>query len=127
MTATLSDASAPDQWAKYKVLAGAIIVQLVLGTVYGYSIFWEPLTANIFPPVITEQQLQLKMTGVEVLPNEYVVVQDEAEAQKERAKQQGILKYAFSICILSFAAVMVIAGRVQDIKGPRVPAIIGGW
>lgn len=131
-TTTLSDASAPDQWAKYKVLAGAVIVQLVLGTVYGYSIFWEPLTSNIFPPVITEQQMQLKMAkmsgeaGEKALISEYVVVKDEVEAKKEQAKQQGILKYAFSICILSFAAVMVIAGRVQDIKGPRIPAIIGG-
>lgn len=123
---TSTDATAPDQWAKYKVLAGAIIVQLILGTVYGYSIFWEPLTANIFPPVITEQQLQLKMAGEIALTSEYVVVKDETEAQKKRTQQQGILKYAFSICILSFAAVMVIAGRIQDIKGPRVPAIIGG-
>ena len=123
---TSAETSAPDRLTKYKVLAGAIIVQLVLGTVYGYSIFWEPLTANIFPPVITEQQLQLKMSDEPNFSSEYVVVKDDATAQKERAKQQGILKYAFSICILSFAVVMVIAGRVQDIKGPRVPAIIGG-
>ncbi|MBT8217589.1 MAG: MFS transporter, partial [Acidimicrobiia bacterium] len=31
----------------------------------------------------------------------------------------------FSICILTFALVMVVAGRFQDLKGPRVPAIIG--
>lgn len=124
---TSANTSAPDQWAKYKVLAGAIIVQLILGTVYGYSIFWEPLTTNIFPPVITKQQLQLKSAPSEILSSEYILVQDEASASIERAKQQGILKYAFSICILSFAAVMVIAGRVQDINGPRIPAIIGGF
>ena len=40
--------------ARFVVLIGAIIVQLILGTVYGYSIFWQPLTAEIFPEVITE-------------------------------------------------------------------------
>jgi OFA family oxalate/formate antiporter-like MFS transporter len=123
---TSANISAAGQWTKYKVLAGAIIVQLILGTVYGYSIFWEPLSANIFPPIITEQQLQSKAVIDETLRSDYLVVADAAEATIERTKQQGILKYAFSICILSFAAVMVIAGRVQDIKGPRVPAIIGG-
>ena len=29
---------------RFQVLAGAILVQLILGTVYGYSIFWEPLS-----------------------------------------------------------------------------------
>jgi len=73
---------------KYLVLLGAIIVQLILGTVYGYSIFWQPL-----------------------------------EAEVGLAPTQAT--YAFSICILSFAAVMVIAGRVQDLKGPRFPTIVG--
>lgn len=125
-TLSSDNKSAIDKWAKYKVLAGAIIVQLVLGTVYGYSIFWEPLTTNIFLPVITEQQMQLKTADTEELKDRYVVVENETEVKKERDKQQGILKYAFSICILSFAAVMVIAGRVQDVKGPRIPAIVGG-
>ena len=70
------------------VLLGAIIVQLILGTVYGYSIFWTPLQAEI-----------------------------DLDA--------SYIKYAFSICILSFAVTMVIAGRVQDVKGPRFPAVVG--
>jgi OFA family oxalate/formate antiporter-like MFS transporter len=110
---------------RYLVLAGAILVQLILGTVYGYSIFWEPLTSNIFPPVITEVQRAAQVASGTLLDNA-VVVENEAAVKMELAKQQGIIKYAFSICILSFAAVMVIAGRVQDVKGPRVPAIIGG-
>jgi OFA family oxalate/formate antiporter-like MFS transporter len=65
------------------------MVQLILGTVYGYSIFWQPLQAEV---------------GLE----------------------PGQAKYAFSICILSFASAMVVAGRVQDVAGPRVPALIGG-
>jgi MFS family permease len=55
----------------------------------------------------------------------YTIVADE-EAMKARLdEQKGNLKYAFAICILSFALTMVIAGRFQDIKGPRFPAIVG--
>jgi len=110
---------------RFQVLAGAILIQLILGTVYGYSIFWEPLTSNIFPTVITEAQ-QTTQIDTGDFGGGLIVVKDAAAAKIEIAKQQGILKYAFSICILSFATVMVIAGRVQDVQGPRVPAIIGG-
>jgi OFA family oxalate/formate antiporter-like MFS transporter len=74
---------------RYAVLLGAVIVQLILGTVYGYSIFWQPLEAEL-------------------------------------GLNPSQAKYAFSICVLSFAAVMVVAGRIQDVLGPRIPAIIGG-
>ncbi|AGF78892.1 nitrate/nitrite transporter [Desulfocapsa sulfexigens DSM 10523] len=110
---------------RFQVLIGAILVQLILGTVYGYSIFWEPLTSNIFPPIITEAQQTFQINDGTFV-EDTIVVADTTAVKIELAKQQGILKYAFSICILSFAAVMVIAGRVQDIQGPRVPAIIGG-
>jgi OFA family oxalate/formate antiporter-like MFS transporter len=73
---------------RYRVLIGALLVQLILGTVYGYSIFWQPL-------------------------------------ESELGLNQEQATYAFSICILSFAAVMVIAGRVQDLMGPRFPTIVG--
>lgn len=91
-TAQVNTAAAPSTrpaaLTKYGVLLGAIVVQLILGTVYGYSIFWQPLEAQ-----------------VGLTPN--------------------AAKYAFAICILSFALTMVIAGRMQDIKGPRFPAIVG--
>lgn len=87
MSTNVSSESSPGG-ARYLVLLGAIIVQLILGTVYGYSIFWLPL---------------------------------ESELGLEPAQA----KFAFAICILSFAVVMVVAGRVQDILGPRIPAIIG--
>lgn len=74
---------------RYRVLGGAIIVQLILGTVYGYSIFWPPLESEVGLP-------------------------------------QHMANWAFAICVLAFSATMVIAGRVQDLMGPRVPAIIGG-
>ncbi len=111
---------------RFQVLAGAILVQLILGTVYGYSIFWEPLTSNIFPTIITEAQKATQIAAG-TFEEGAIVVMNEAAVKVETAKQQGTLKYAFSICILSFATVMVIAGRVQDIKGPRIPAIIGGF
>ncbi len=113
----------PNKYKRFQVLAGAILVQLILGTVYGYSIFWEPLTADIFPVVITEAQ-QAAQNSAEIAETT-IIVANNAEMKVEMAKQQGILKYAFSICILSFATVMVIAGRVQDVKGPTIPAIIG--
>lgn len=99
-------------------------MQLILGTVYGYSIFWKPLQANVFPPVITEAERADRVAAGEPVADT-IVVADEDTRQKQIAIQQGYLKYAFSICILTFAITMVIAGRIQDVKGPRFPAIIG--
>jgi len=110
--------------ARYVVLAGAVIVQLLLGTIYGYSIFWEPLTAEVFPKVVTEAAAA-GMAESELADGAVRVVADEAAVAHERAAQQGYLKYAFSICVLSFAVVMVFAGRIQDLKGPRFPSFIG--
>ena len=110
--------------ARFGVLAGAIIVQLILGTVYGYSIFWQPLTKQVFPEVITQVEHDARVMAGDDVSNTEVVADDAAKAAR-RATQQGYLKYAFSICILSFAVVMVIAGRIQDVTGPRKPAMIG--
>lgn len=113
----------PAGHTRYLVLLGAIIIQLILGTVYGYSIFWTPLNAEVFPPVITE--VDAAALPVDADMSTYRVVADEQAKQVQIATQQSYLKYAFSICILSFALAMVIAGRVQDVKGPRFPAVIG--
>jgi OFA family oxalate/formate antiporter-like MFS transporter len=32
---------------RYRVLTGALLVQMILGTVYGYSIFWQPIEADL--------------------------------------------------------------------------------
>ena len=109
---------------RYVVLAGALIIQLILGTVYGYSIFWEPLTAEIFPPIVVESEVAA-MVEQGVDPATLQIMPDEATAAKRLAVQQGYLKYAFSICILTFAITMVLAGRIQDITGPRFPAMLG--
>ncbi|MCK5070159.1 MAG: MFS transporter, partial [Desulfocapsa sp.] len=125
MATSTTSAVTTNKGKRFQVLIGAILVQLILGTVYGYSIFWEPLSSDIFPPIITTAQ-QTAQINAGTFVEGTIVVADLATVKIEMAKQQGILKYAFSICILSFATVMVIAGRVQDVKGPRFPAIIGG-
>ncbi len=124
MNADSASTSSPLIPIRYQVLIGAIIVQLILGTVYGYSIFWQPLNAEVFPAVITEaEQVSMAAEGVETAGMKVVADADAKAGQL--AKQKGLLTYAFSICILSFALTMVFAGRVQDVKGPRQPAIIG--
>ncbi|MHC5110454.1 MAG: OFA family MFS transporter [Planctomycetota bacterium] len=109
---------------RWLVLAGAVLVQLILGTVYGYSIFWEPLQADVFPVVMTQAQHDSAVAAGQDVAGA-VIVATEAQRKVKLTGQQSYLKYAFSICILSFAAVMVLAGRVQDLKGPRFTAIIG--
>jgi OFA family oxalate/formate antiporter-like MFS transporter len=109
---------------RWLVLIGAIIVQLVLGTVYGYSIFWTPLEAKVYPPVLTAAERDARVAAGEDVSNS-TVVEDAAAANKLRDTRQAYLKYAFAICILSFAVVMVIAGRIQDVTGPRLPAVVG--
>lgn len=123
-TVTTAFTHEPVSTARWQVLAGAIVVQLILGTVYGYSIFWQPLDANIFPPVVTQAEAAAMVAAGESTTG-VTVVADADAARVLRDTQRGYLKYAFSICILSFAVVMVIAGRVQDVKGPRFTATIG--
>lgn len=75
--------------SRWTVLAGALIVQIILGTVYAFSVFVKPL---------------------------------EMEFGWDRTTTQ----WAFSIALLTFAAVMIPAGRLQDRVGPRKVASIGG-
>lgn len=124
MSTESSAPAPPSPSTKYTVLLGAIIVQLILGTIYGYSIFWEPLTARVFPDIVTAEQVEIMVAeGLDV--TNVTIVADIKEAKVARSSQQGYLKYAFSICVLTFASVMVFAGRFQDLKGPRIPAFIG--
>ncbi len=109
---------------RYQVLIGAVVIQLILGTVYGYSIFWQPLNAEVFPPVVTQAELDA-MAAAGRDTTGLTVVADEAARQAQITQQKSYLNQAFSICILSFALTMILAGRVQDVCGPRLPAIIG--
>jgi OFA family oxalate/formate antiporter-like MFS transporter len=121
-----ADVSAPSSLARWKVLVGAIVVQLILGTVYGYSIFWQPLEQELYPQTFISQSEQAKLleTGKAVPPGVEVI--PDADAKKKHDERQAPLKYAFAVAILSFAIFLVYAGRVQDVKGPRLPALIGG-
>jgi OFA family oxalate/formate antiporter-like MFS transporter len=74
---------------RWTVLAGALIVQIILGTVYAFSVFVKPL---------------------------------EMEFGWDRTTTQ----WAFSFALISFAVVMIPAGRLQDRIGPRKVATIGG-
>jgi OFA family oxalate/formate antiporter-like MFS transporter len=74
---------------RWTVLAGALVVQIILGTVYAFSVFVKPL---------------------------------EAEFGWSRTTTQ----WAFSFALLTFAIVMIPAGRLQDRIGPRKVASMGG-
>ena len=74
---------------RWTVLAGALIVQVILGTVYAFSVFVTPL----------EQEFGWDRTTTQL---------------------------AFSFALVTFAAVMIPAGRLQDRIGPRKVASIGG-
>ncbi len=89
---TSSPQNASSDWHEYQrwlVLIGALMVQLVLGTVYGFSALIKPIQAQF--PDWSNKQVQL----------------------------------AFTLALLTFAIVMVPAGRLQDRKGPRTPALMG--
>ncbi len=82
----MSNSNGTGRWT---VLAGALIVQIVLGTVYAFSVFVKPL-------------------------------------EMEFAWSRVTTQWAFSIALLTFAIVMIPAGRLQDRIGPRKVATIGG-
>lgn len=111
---------------RWRVLAGAIMVQLILGTMYGYSVFWQPLEARLWPAVFTEASASAVQARGEALPEGATVVADDAAAQRLRDTRTGYLKYSFAVCLLSFATAMVFAGRLQDLRGPRFTASLGG-
>lgn len=128
----MSSASAPadtsphaNPTARWSVLIGAIIVQLILGTVYGYSIFWKPLEARLFSPPVFSKTEQAKMVGEHKALPVNAEILDDKQAKKKHDERQAGLKWAFALAILSFAVTMVFAGRVQDAKGPKIPAAIG--
>ncbi len=124
VAAPVATAPGAGGFTRWQVLAGAIIVQLVLGTVYGYSIFLRPLEAQVYPPIVTQAEYaQREAAGQDV--SQVTVVAGDKEAKALSGQRQNYLKYAFAICILSFALTMVIAGRIQDVTGPRLPAIVG--
>jgi len=75
-----------DRWL---VLMGALMVQIILGVVYGFSALIGPLKDAY--PTWSNKDVQLANT----------------------------------LALLFFALTMVPAGRLQDKKGPRLPALLG--
>ena len=74
---------------RWTVIAGGLIVQIILGTVYAFSVFVKPL-------------------------------------EIEMGWSRSTTQWAFSVALVSFAIVMIPAGRLQDRIGPRKVASIGG-
>lgn len=74
---------------RWTIVIGALLVQIVLGTVYAFSVFIRPL---------------------------------EIEFGWNRTTTQ----WAFSFALATFAIVMIPAGRLQDRRGPRRVAMLGG-
>jgi len=71
------------------VIAGGLIVQIILGTVYAFSVFVKPLETAM-------------------------------------GWNRSTTQWAFSVALVTFALVMIPAGRLQDRIGPRKVASIGG-
>jgi OFA family oxalate/formate antiporter-like MFS transporter len=111
---------------RWQVLVGALMIQLILGTVYGYSVFWQPLEGTLWPALMTRTEADALHARGAVVPVGAEIVADAEAAAARRVERQGYLKYSFAICLLSFATAMVFAGRLQDLAGPRITAILGG-
>ncbi len=118
--------STTSPYAKYGVLVGALMIQLILGTVYGYSIFWEPLERTIWPQALTQAQAAEFMAAGTPAAAAAMVVPDDAALKQVKDTRRTYLTYSFAICILAFAVTMIFAGRLQDLIGPRYTALIGG-
>lgn len=112
--------------ARMQVLVGAVLVQLILGTVYGYSVFWQPLERELWPVATVENPTGHGEIGIASSVSGAASDFAGAVSVQEKETRIGYLKYSFAICLLSFAGAMLFAGRLQDIKGPRFTALVGG-
>jgi len=82
----MTDTSTHNRWT---VIAGGLIVQIILGTVYAFSVFVRPMESTM-------------------------------------GWDRSTTQWAFSVTLVTFALVMIPAGRLQDRIGPRKVASIGG-
>jgi OFA family oxalate/formate antiporter-like MFS transporter len=76
------------RWERWGVVVGALIIQLILGTVYSFSIFIVPF-------------------------------------EEAFGWTRSQVTTAFSITLAVFAFSMVLAGSIQDERGPRFTALLG--
>jgi OFA family oxalate/formate antiporter-like MFS transporter len=70
-------------------IVGGILMNLALGSLYGWSVFVLPL------------EREFKWTRAET-------------------------SWVYTIAIVVFALSFIVAGRIQDMKGPKICALIGG-
>jgi OFA family oxalate/formate antiporter-like MFS transporter len=74
---------------RWRVVIGGVLMNLALGSLYGWSVFVAPL------------EQEFKWTRAET-------------------------SLVYTIAIVCFALSFIVAGRIQDLKGPRICAAIGG-
>ena len=82
---------------RWLVVLGGLLIQLSLGSIYAYSTLVKPIS----------QQFTMPDDSSKLLTPEY---------------QQ----LPFVVGLVTFAIVMVVAGKLQDKKGPKVVALLGG-
>jgi MFS transporter, OFA family, oxalate/formate antiporter len=76
----------PNRWLP---VAGGLLMNLALGSLYAWSVFVPPL-------------------------------------EKEFAWTRAQTSWVYTIAIVCFALTFIVAGRIQDVKGPRICAFLGG-
>ena len=81
---------------RWRVLIGAIVIQLILGTLYGYSIFWKPLESELYPAPTPSAAVSQPASPVSGLSPA-----EDAAAKKAKKKlsdeRQAPLKLALSL------------------------------
>jgi len=78
-------AATPNRWLP---VVGGILMNLALGSLYGWSVFVPPL-------------------------------------EKEFGWTRAETSWVYTIAIVCFALTFIAAGRIQDLKGPRICALLG--
>ena len=76
---------------RWIVVAGALMIQLALGSLYAFSIFTSPLSESLGYPAAS-----FAILGI------------------------------FAVAIAVFAVTVILAGKIQDKRGPRIVATVGG-
>jgi OFA family oxalate/formate antiporter-like MFS transporter len=131
---------------RWLVVFGAILIQLCLGAIYAWSVYTPALTAptaeqlsaqGIVAAADQPAERMEEATGEET--EEAIeeittpVVTEETEETIEEEVEPGLYGFStkesqwpFSIGLLTFAIVMVLAGNWQKKSGPKMVAMTGG-
>src|SRR2546426_2170382 len=74
---------------RWRVVAGGVLMNLALGSLYAWSVFVLPL-------------------------------------EQEFGWKRAQTSWVYTIAVVSFALTFMVAGRIQDRKGPKICAFLGG-